>query len=178
MLSSTPLTSFLAQIPSRRFSVDEVLSPYVYVFYASFNVAFLFTPVMRSVALYYGIIDRPDNLRKIHAAPVAYLGGVAVFLGWLAGLTASQFLQLHRIEPGWPTTAPVVTFSIVFGGLIIVLLGLWDDILGVRPWVKIAGQVVAALLLLWDGVGLSATRSLLTPFATRAARTPFFADLF
>jgi UDP-N-acetylmuramyl pentapeptide phosphotransferase/UDP-N-acetylglucosamine-1-phosphate transferase len=36
---------------------------------------------MQMVASYYGIIDEPDNKRKMHSAPVAYLGGVAVFLG-------------------------------------------------------------------------------------------------
>jgi UDP-N-acetylmuramyl pentapeptide phosphotransferase/UDP-N-acetylglucosamine-1-phosphate transferase len=54
---------------------------------------------MRTVASYYGIIDEPDNVRKMHSTPVAYLGGVAVFLGWIAGLALSQFLHLHRSEP-------------------------------------------------------------------------------
>ena len=74
------------------------MSPYIYVFYVAFIVSFMFTPIMRSVAMYYGIIDQPDNLRKIHSKPVAYLGGVAVFLGWLAGLAFTQFLQTHGGE--------------------------------------------------------------------------------
>src|SRR5437870_3575086 len=82
------------------FSADEVASPYVYVFFAAYLVAFLFTPIMRSVAIYYGIIDQPDHERKMHTTPVAYLGGVAVFLGWMAGLAMSQFLRLHRADPG------------------------------------------------------------------------------
>jgi UDP-GlcNAc:undecaprenyl-phosphate GlcNAc-1-phosphate transferase len=69
---------------------DTVLSPHIYVFYAAFIVSFLFTPIMRLVANYYGIIDQPDHLRKLHTAPVAYLGGVAVFIGWVAGLATSQ----------------------------------------------------------------------------------------
>src|SRR5690606_21611696 len=133
-------------------SWDDVLSPYIYVFYASFLVAFLFTPVMRTVAMYFNIIDEPDRIRKMHRTPVAYLGGVAVFLGVLAGLAASQFLTLHRLEPGWPDQL-VIKFSIVVGACVIVLLGLWDDILKIRPAVKIAGQVFAAALLLYDGVG-------------------------
>src|SRR5213080_4685216 len=84
----------------RAFSADEVLSPYVYVFYASFLVAWIFTPIMRQVAIYYGIVDQPDQLRKIHKTPVAYLGGVALFLGWIAGMAMSQFLYLHRNAPG------------------------------------------------------------------------------
>ena len=41
----------LAQLSPQVFGVDQVLSPYIYVFYASFIIAFLFTPVMRLVAL-------------------------------------------------------------------------------------------------------------------------------
>lgn len=155
------LSLMLAQIPTRVFSVDEVVPPYIYVFYAAFIVSFLLTPLMRVVAMYYGIIDRPDNVRKIHTVPIAYLGGVAVFVGWLAGLAMSQFLVLHRYEDGWPTTYPIVKFSIVIGGMIIVVLGLWDDTQGVKPRVKIAGQIAAALFLLWDGVGLEAAKPIL-----------------
>src|SRR5439155_25534529 len=72
----------LAQIMLPTYTIDEVLSPYVYVFYVAFFVAFIFTPVMRRVATYFNIIDQPDLVRKMHSRPVAYLGGVAVFLGW------------------------------------------------------------------------------------------------
>ena len=172
------LGGLLGQIPSKVLSVDEVLSPYVFVFYVSFIVAFLFTPVMRVVALYYGIIDRPDNLRKVHKAPVAYLGGVAVFLGWLCGLLVSQYLVLHRIEPGWPTNQPTIKFSIVVGALVIVVLGLWDDAHGISPRMKILGQVTAALFLLWDGVGIESLRPFYVPLALRLGDPNLFPDWF
>src|SRR5687768_13617699 len=100
----------------RFFTADQVLSPYVYVFYAAYIVAFLFTPILRNVAIYYNIIDQPDGLRKMHTVPVAYLGGMAVFLGWLTGLMISQFLPLHTREPVQLEGAPnavVVNFGIV-----------------------------------------------------------------
>src|SRR5690349_17611791 len=103
----------VAQYGSVVFTADEVLSPYVYVFYAAFIVSFLFTPVMRAVAITYNIVDNPDRARKMHLLPVAYLGGVAVFLGWLSGLAVSQFLSLHRLEPGWPVPHAHIKFSIV-----------------------------------------------------------------
>ena len=71
--------AFLGEITMRMFTWDEVLSPYIYVFYVAFAVAFVFTPLMRVVALNFGIIDAPDRARKMHSVPVAYLGGVAVF---------------------------------------------------------------------------------------------------
>jgi UDP-GlcNAc:undecaprenyl-phosphate GlcNAc-1-phosphate transferase len=172
------LSLWLAQIPTRVYTVDQVVPPYIYVFYASFVVSFLLTPLMRIVAMHFGVIDRPDNVRKMHTAPVAYLGGVAVFVGWLAGLAASQFLTLHRTDTvGWPTTFPIVKFSIVIGGLVIVVLGLWDDTIGVKPWVKIFGQVAAAVFLLADGVGLEAAKPILNVIAGRLVLLPGMVNL-
>ncbi len=148
------------------FSVDDVLSPYVFVFYAAFIISFIFTPVMRRVATYYGIIDKPDGVRKMHRKPVAYLGGVAVFLGWISGLAMSQFLYMHRAAPGLDLHV-VIPWSIVVGATVIVLLGLFDDTRGIRASTKIGGQVLAAVLLLMNGVGTQATLPFLKPIALR-----------
>jgi len=156
------------QFPINSYSADEVVSPYIYVFYLSFVLAFVLTPIMRAIALYYGIIDHPDKIRKMHKEPVAYLGGVAVFIAWLGGVAVSEMLRLHRIDPGWPTDAagmahPIIRFGVVIGALLIALLGLWDDVYKLEPWMKIAGQISAAMFLLWDGVGLDFMRPVLVP---------------
>ncbi len=144
------------------FTADQVVSPYIFVFYMAFLIAFTFTPIMRMVASYYDVVDRPDRLRKMHSEPVAYLGGVAVFLGWLGGLAISQFTTLHSVPIGWPTSHLIIKFSIVLGGCVIIMLGLWDDIRGLKPSVKIAGQTVAALFLWAEGVGRDAAKPLLS----------------
>jgi UDP-GlcNAc:undecaprenyl-phosphate GlcNAc-1-phosphate transferase len=162
------MAGMLAQ--ANGFTADAVLSPYIYVFYVSFLVAFLFTPIMRVVALQYDVIDRPDRLRKMHSEPIAYLGGVAVFLGWLAGLAISQFLTLHAVPTGWPTTHLIIKFSIVIGACIIIILGLWDDILNLKPAIKIGGQVMAALFLWSEQVGRDAAKPLIAmalPFVNK-----------
>lgn len=147
-------------------SIDGVLSPYVYVFYAAFIVAFVFTPVMRRVAVFYGIVDQPDLVRKIHRTPVAYLGGIAVFLGWIAGLAVSQFGQIHAPnELG--LRHPVIPVTLVVGAFLIVLLGLWDDVRGIRPRLKVAGQVAAGSLLLWSGIGTKLTGPFISNVALR-----------
>jgi len=143
---------------------DTVLSPHVYVFYAAWLVSFIFTPIMRAIANYYGIIDLPDRERKLHSAPVAYLGGVAVFMGWLAGLATSQ-LHIPQDEIGSPHLQ--VKLNIVFGALIIVLLGLWDDVKRIPPRNKILGQVIAAIILLKGGVGSHCLDPLITPINLR-----------
>ncbi|HEX8523781.1 MAG TPA: MraY family glycosyltransferase [Tepidisphaeraceae bacterium] len=159
------ISGLLAQIPTRAFTADEVLSPYIYVFYVAFLVSFMFTPVMRRVATYYGIIDEPDS-RKMHSQPVAYLGGVAVFLGWLCALACSQFLSLHRTEPGL-LPHPQVKFSIVMGATAIVLLGLYDDLYRLRPRIKITGQIFAAVILIVEGVGIRSLEPMLVPVGVR-----------
>lgn len=116
---------FLAQTNTVPHMLDMVLAPRIYVFYAAWLISFIFTPIMRSIALHYGIMDLPDRLRKTHSVPVAYLGGVAVFLGWLAGLA---FSQIHVGAISEDTTYPHMEISIVFAAMVIVLLGLWDDI--------------------------------------------------
>jgi UDP-GlcNAc:undecaprenyl-phosphate GlcNAc-1-phosphate transferase len=166
----------LAQEPLvglRYFSADEVLSPYVYVFYAAYVIAFLFTPILRNVAIHYNIIDQPDGLRKMHTVPVAYLGGMAVFLGWLTGLLMSQFLPLHTrdavVLAGMPT-AVVVSFGLVIGASAIILLGLWDDIIHMSPKIKILVQVFAALAVFFGGIGQRCSWIFIGPIVGRLAK--------
>jgi len=87
------ILSPLAQ--SQSFDVDTVLSPYVYVFIVAYLISFIFTPIMRRVAEYYGVIDSPDLLRKMHSRPVARIGlralargRASVVPGWLNAITA------------------------------------------------------------------------------------------
>jgi UDP-GlcNAc:undecaprenyl-phosphate GlcNAc-1-phosphate transferase len=133
------------------YSWDTVLSPHVYVFYGAFLISFIFTPVMRSIAISYGIIDQPDAVRKLHSAPVAYLGGIAVFIGWVAGLAVS-YLHIPAAEIGSPHLK--IKLSLIAGAGVIVLLGFWDDLKRIKPSLKISGQIFAACLLLWQGIGI------------------------
>jgi UDP-GlcNAc:undecaprenyl-phosphate GlcNAc-1-phosphate transferase len=159
--------TFLAVGPSSDITAtpDEVLSPYIYVFIVAWSVAFVMTPVMQSIAMYYHIIDEPDLVRKLHSSPVAYLGGVAVFLGWLAGLAVTQFLHIHRIDP---TLLHLhVPVSVVVSSSMIVILGLFDDIHKTRPWIKIGTQVLAAIVLLYSHIGTHTTQIVLSPLLDR-----------
>lgn len=142
-----------------KLSVDDVLKPYVWVFYAAFVIAYLLTPLMRRVAIYYGIVDKPDGLRKVHREPVAYLGGVAVFCGWFVGVAIGSVCQWHLGSHWQPIFGPHPTVygQIVAAAFLIVGLGLVDDVRHITPKAKILGQVIAAGLLLWAGIGTSIT---------------------
>lgn len=89
--------------------------------------------------------------RDVHKRPTPRLGGVAMFLGILVAFgVASQLPQFYLIfaKPG-----PI--FAILGSALIIVLIGVADDIWDLDWVTKLAGQIVAAGLLAWQGVQLT-----------------------
>lgn len=124
--------------------VDQVLSPYMGVFFVAFLVTFALTPVMRWLAVRNGIVDWPDLKRKTHVEPVAYLGGVAIFLGWAAGIVLSLFTQTHNSGFGAHVDFPPL---ILTGAAVILVVGLIDDIAGISPRAKVGGQLIAAAAL-------------------------------
>jgi UDP-GlcNAc:undecaprenyl-phosphate GlcNAc-1-phosphate transferase len=126
----------------------ELLNSYAPVFLIAFTVTLLATPFVRKIAVKAGIIDMPDRQRKFHAYPVAYLGGLAVFLGVIVSLMAATF-----VTRGDAAFLKVVPFSVVIGMVAIVFTGLADDIWKWDPRLKVAGQLVAAAALAIEDVG-------------------------
>ncbi len=124
--------------------VFALLDTYAWAFIAAFIAAFAITPVMRWLALRNNVVDTPDLKRKMHLEPIAYLGGVGIFLGWLAGMLACLFLTRGGVEGGTVTVFPE---TILIGATVIVFVGVFDDIYGVSPRIKIGGQLIAAAAL-------------------------------
>ena len=122
---------------------------YLLVFAVSGVVAFGATPLVRRFAVRTGAIDRPSD-RKVHPKPTATLGGLAIYLGVLAGMGVSRVLPffsgLHH-SSSEPSAA-------LLGGLVILAVGVYDDVRGTSPAGKAAGQVLAAGILILLGVQL------------------------
>lgn len=112
-------------------------------------VALIATPVVRGLAHHYGVLDQPSE-RKIHEVAVPRLGGVAMAIGFgLAILIALMVSPTLGSTSGLrPNHAPAILAVV---GLLFVV-GLVDDLRGMRPFVKLALQVGAALVA-W-GLGL------------------------
>lgn len=150
----------------------DVLNGYVGVFICAFIVAVLSTPLMRRVAVTSGIIDRPDEARKMHKFPIAYLGGVAVFLGIMAGVAFSFIAPRYGLMTWHPTQFLIdgehaqVPMTIVMGLCIILVVGLLDDVINVRPVQKVGGVLIAAALLAMENVGVNVAKQVLTPIGT------------
>lgn len=146
----------------------QLFHDYLAVFIIAFLVTVIATPVMRRLAVANGVIDRPSESRKQHRVPVAYLGGVAVFLGVLAGISFSYAEML------WPESvfryhdSPLrdlrpVPISVVLGMTLIMLTGLIDDVVGLVPRLKIGGQLLAAAALAMEDVGTKVAQGVMAP---------------
>lgn len=149
----------------------EILQGYLGVAIVAFVVTLLTTPLARRVAIHLGIIDKPSE-RKVHRVPIAYLGGVAVFLGIMSGIFYSYLAVPIEGLIGWHKTAYVlkatgtpylVPPSIVLGITVIMVVGLIDDMVGIMPRVKLGGQLFAAAALAYDDIGVKVAQGILSP---------------
>ncbi|MFN2220171.1 MAG: glycosyltransferase family 4 protein, partial [Anaerolineae bacterium] len=98
------------------------------------------TPLVRRMALRLGVTDQP-NARKIHVSPIPLLGGLAIYGAFIAALLL--FGDRFRLNE---------LISILVGASLMSFLGVWDDRRSLSPLLKLAGQFVAASILVVSGV--------------------------
>jgi len=129
----------------------EVVGQFWPVAATALLVSLVATPICRRIALRFRIVDRPDDFLKPHHQPIPYLGGVAIFLGWLAGIGAALLLLAEGSEG--MHIRPGMMLGIAASGLTIMLVGLFDDMRVMPPKPKLIANIVVALFLLWMGLG-------------------------
>ena len=145
----------------------DIFNLYLPVFVVAFLVTVCITPIMRRIAISQGIVDRPSEARKAHKIPIAYLGGLAVFLGVFAGIAYSYIgvmlpPDLFDVHTSAFDFEPF-PISIVLGMGLITLTGLIDDVAGLDPRLKVAGQLLAAAALALDDVGVKVAEGFMHP---------------
>ncbi|MEI3305806.1 MAG: MraY family glycosyltransferase [Dysosmobacter sp.] len=106
-------------------------------------VSFLMTPVVKTFAYKVGAIDVPKDARRMHKVPIPRLGGLAIFIGFMVSI-----LLFSEITPELR--------SILLGAVIIVVLGVVDDIMALPAMLKFVVQIVAALIPATHGVTILA----------------------
>ena len=127
---------------------NSVLITSFFAFGVALAISFAMTPIVKLFAKKVGAIDVPKDARRMHKVPIPRLGGLAIFLGFLISI-----LLFGRIDPQMK--------SILLGAVFIVMLGVVDDIHPLKPLVKFAGQIVAALIPVLSGV---VVERLMNPF--------------
>ena len=106
-------------------------------------VSFLMTPVVKTFAYKVGAIDVPKDDRRMHKQPIPRLGGLAIFFGFMVSILL--FVEITREMQ-----------SILLGAVVIVVLGVVDDIMALPAMLKFVIQIVAALIPALNGVVIQA----------------------
>ncbi|RMD86906.1 MAG: undecaprenyl/decaprenyl-phosphate alpha-N-acetylglucosaminyl 1-phosphate transferase, partial [Calditrichaeota bacterium] len=81
------------------------------------------------------------NHRTIHKTCMPKLGGVSIFSAFITGLLFHK-LFIGEVHVNW---------NLIYGGLIIMMVGLLDDIFNLNCFIKLAGQTVAASVAVLHG---------------------------
>lgn len=130
--------------------MDPQLLDHLVVAAVSFVVVVAATPVVIRLAPLLGALKVPGE-RHIHHRPTPELGGLAILAGFLAALGAAS--RLPSFDELFRTTSEPET--IVLAALVITLVGSVDDIRSLSPGIKLAGQVLAAGVLVLFGLTIN-----------------------
>jgi UDP-GlcNAc:undecaprenyl-phosphate GlcNAc-1-phosphate transferase len=131
-------------------------------------VAASLTPLVLRLARHLGALRGADEERHVHTTPTPRIGGIAVFLAFVVALFAVLGLALaspyslapslghgsaeHRLNVlGQQFESVHQLVGLIFGSLLIFGVGLWDDLLGMRPRNKLIAQALVALVSMLYG---------------------------
>jgi len=105
-----------------------------------FSIVVLVTPVIIMIAKRTGMISQPQSNRW-HSRPTALLGGIGIFIGVVSSII-------------WIGLLDSIYSGLVFGAVLIFISGLYDDVKGLRPYVKLIIHIIAGVLVMTSGVFL------------------------
>ena len=123
---------------------------YALIFLMALAIAVIATPVSMRLAKQWGAIAYPGG-RHVHNRPIPRLGGLAIYTAfWIAVLVMLVWDKSYSMD------VPSITqiWGLFIGSTIILVVGIWDDIRGMRPLVKLLWQILAASVLLFFGFSL------------------------
>ena len=122
------------------------------LFTASFIAVSLLTPIMRKVALKFGVVDTPNSAHKTHKSPVPYLGGVAIVIGVVLVCYGATLFSDFSSDTFW------LANTVLIPAILMGVIGLVDDIKNLSPWPRflaqnLVGLVSAAILISTKTIG-------------------------
>src|ERR1041385_1267602 len=117
----------------------------------AFVLALVLTPLVRTAARRLGIVAKPKTDRW-HKKPTAMLGGVAI---WLSVIISVQFFIPHT----------VYSWVLLRASTFLFVVGLVDDIVHIKPYQKLIGQILGSAYVIYYGLALPWTSSVVVNMA-------------
>ncbi len=108
-------------------------------FSVAFGVSLASTPFVKMLAYKIGAVDVPKDARRVHDHPIPRLGGLAIFYGFLISLLCFGVVD-NQLK------------GILIGSLIIVAVGIVDDVKQLGAKIKFAMQILCAVIVVLHGV--------------------------
>ena len=118
--------------------------------------ALITTPYVRRLALNVGMLDATGE-RRMHDQPKPRIGGIAVYLGFACALFSAIG---YLIKTGYfaapahlPENLAILhdVIGLIFGGTLILMVGIWDDVMAMSPRAKLVAQCVVATVSMLYG---------------------------
>ncbi|MCD6304287.1 MAG: undecaprenyl/decaprenyl-phosphate alpha-N-acetylglucosaminyl 1-phosphate transferase [Planctomycetes bacterium] len=125
---------------------------YTAVYFGAALIAMFLTPVISRIAKARGFVDAP-GVRKVHTQPVPRIGGLAIMLGTFGPIVA-VFLLSNVIGRAFRENEAQL-IGLLAAGLFMCVVGLIDDIRGLRARTKLLAQLVAAVAVCIMGVRIT-----------------------
>ncbi|TQS71256.1 undecaprenyl/decaprenyl-phosphate alpha-N-acetylglucosaminyl 1-phosphate transferase [Ornithinibacillus gellani] len=100
-------------------------------------IALVITPAFIKIAKRWNWTDLPNN-RKVHKDPIPTLGGIAIFISFIIGLIITQPEGKYHV-------------AILAGAVIVLIVGILDDLFELSPKAKLIGQLLAAGVVVFGG---------------------------
>ena len=119
------------------------------LFAIAFIISLLITPLIKKLAIAIGAVDQPEQ-RKVHSKVMPRMGGLAICLAFFIPLIV--VLKFNIIEINNPIFSDRQITGFIIGGLIILGVGVLDDIYQLSAKYKLIGQLVAAAVVINSGV--------------------------
>lgn len=120
------------------FEISVVLK-IVFALLIALVISFIATPLVKLFAQRVGAIDVPNEERRVHDHPIPRMGGLAIFIAFI--LSVVIFTDVNQQIQG-----------ILLGAVIVVIIGVIDDIVPLPALLKFVVQILAALVAVWHGV--------------------------
>lgn len=117
-------------------------APYWGMFLGALALSLAFTPIVRGLAIRFGMVDAP-SARRINKTPIPRGGGVAVYLASSAAICV--FAHFSHIAMLGNAISDAKIYGLVAIGGVLCLAGLIDDKFGMPPVVKLLAQIAVAV---------------------------------
>lgn len=123
-------------------------------FLLAFIVSFMATPYTIKIAEKVGAVDIPKDKRRMHKKSMPKFGGPAVILGFLVSVIYLLIVMSieHTIDLFGYEKYGMKLLGMFLGIIVITITCIIDDIKTIKPIVKLAGQVLAAIIVVAFGI--------------------------